>query len=408
VKCRHCFAHVTLRFLDLGTSPPSNAYVPVDRLSAAEKWLPLRVLVCESCWLVQTDDFADGRELFDERYSYFSGFSETWLRHCKAYVAEVSSRFRLGAQSHVIEVAANDGSLLQFVKARGIPCMGVEPTASTAQAARSRGLAVVQEFFGTRLATQFRERGDAADLIVANNVLAHVPDVNDFVNGFTIALKEGGIATFEFPSLRNLVSLCQFDTVYHEHFSYLSLTSAEAIFARNGLSAFDVEVLSTHGGSLRVYVQRSDTGRYEASQRLIQMRSQEVTAGIASSHFYRGFQSKAESCKNSFLRFLLDAKRDGLTVAGYGAAAKGNTLLNFAGVRPDLISFVVDRNPAKIGQHLPGSRIPIVDEGTLSEVKPDYIVILPWNLKDEITAQLHYARSWGTRYVTAIPELNIQ
>jgi SAM-dependent methyltransferase len=405
VNCRHCGAETTLPLVDLGSAPFSNAYLTKEALRAPEKWYPLRVLTCTECWLAQTDDFADREDLFSPDYAYFSSFSTTWLRHSECYVVSMVDRFGLDGRSKVIEVASNDGYLLQYVKARGIPCLGIEPTASTAAAARAKGVEVVQEFFGVDLADRLVAAGHCADLMIANNVLAHVPNINDFVAGFARLLKPDGVATFEFPHLMRLVDGIYFDTIYHEHFSYLSLTSATAIFARNGLTIFDVEELPTHGGSLRVYAQRADTGTHEPFTRLAALAKMEVDAGMTSRSFYAGFQAKADRVKDDFLAFLIEARRAGKAVAAYGAAAKGNTLMNYAGVRPDLIRFVVDRNPEKQGKYMPGSRIPIVDEARLREERPDVIVILPWNLKAEVTQQLRYAREWGATFVTAPAQL---
>jgi hypothetical protein len=316
-------------------------------------------------------------------------------------------RFALNADSYIIEVAANDGYLLQYVKARGIPCLGIEPTASTANAARAKGIAIVEDFFGVNLATALVEQGKAAHLTAANNVLAHVPNINDFVAGFAVLLKPTGVATFEFPHLLRLVADTQFDTIYHEHYSYLSLTAVQRIFADNGLTVFDVEELSSHGGSLRVYAQRSDIGECAITANVGTLLAVERDAGMTTAEFYRGFQAKADCVKNDFLQFLINAKQTGKTVAAYGAAAKGNTLLNYAGVRPDLLPYVVDRNPAKQHKFLPASRIPIVDEIQLQQDKPDYVLILPWNLRTEITAQLAYIRDWGGQFVLAVPRLEV-
>jgi SAM-dependent methyltransferase len=365
------------------------------------------VQVCTSCWLVQTDDFADRGELFSPDYAYFSSFSTTWLQHAERFVADVLARFELDTRSLVIEIASNDGYLLQYVKARDVPCVGIEPTRSTAQAARRKGVEVIEEFFGAGLADRLAAAGRRADLVVANNVLGHVPDINDFVAGVARLLKDDGVATFEFPHLLRLVQENQFDTIYHEHFSYLSLTSAASVFRSNGLTAFDVEELPTHGGSLRVYAQRSDTGKREATRRLATLQAIELDAGMTSTAFYTTFQAKADRVKDDFVSFLIDTRRQGKTVAAYGAAAKGNTLLNYAGVRQDLLRFVVDRNPAKQGMYMPGSRIPIVDEQHLQEDKPDFVVILPWNLRAELTEQLCYVSSWGGRFVTAVSRLDV-
>jgi len=405
VKCRHCGADLALPLVDLGNAPPSNRYLTEQTLHAPENWFPLRVLVCKSCWLVQTEDFARADELFDAEYAYFSAFSSSWLAHCERYVADMVQRFDLDAGSRVVEVAANDGYLLQYVAARGIPCYGVEPTAGTAAAARARGIEIVQDFFGVRLAEDLAAQGKPADLIAANNVLAHVPDINDFAGGFARLLKPDGVATFEFPHLVQLVDLAQFDTIYHEHYSYLSLHAVERIFAGAGLAVFDVEQLPTHGGSLRVYAQRADAGRRPEHPRAEALRELERARGVAGPAYYRGFQARAETIKDDLLYFLIEAKRRGEKVAAYGAAAKGNTLLNFAGVRHDLMAFVADRNPKKQGKFLPGSRIPVTDEGALRAARPDWVVILPWNLKEEIMAQLDYIATWGGRFVIPAPTL---
>ena len=316
-------------------------------------------------------------------------------------------RFGLTADSHVVEVAANDGYLLQYVKACGIPCTGGEPTASTAAAARAKDIPIVEDFFGLRLAHELVAQGKQADLTAANNVLAHVPDINDFVAGFSILLKPRGVATFEFPHLMRLIEETQFDTIYHEHFSYLSLTAVEHIFAANGLAVFDVEELPTHGGSLRVFAQRGDSGRHARELRVDELLAEEARRGMHGTAYYAGFQAKVDQVKDDFLLFLLEAKRQGKGLAAYGAAAKGNTLMNYAGVRPDLIPFVADRNPAKQGKYMPGSRIPVVEEAELTRLRPDYVVILPWNLTDEITRQLGYVREWGGCFVTSVPKLQV-
>jgi SAM-dependent methyltransferase len=407
MNCRHCRSELKLSLVDLGSAPPSNAYLTEQTLHAPERWFPLRVLVCEHCWLAQTEDFAQAAELFSPEYSYFSGFSSTWLAHSEHYVSDMTARFGLTAKSHVVEVAANDGYLLQYVKARGIPCTGVEPTASTAAAAWAKGIPIVEDFFGVRLARELAADGKQADLIVANNVLAHVPDINDFVAGFALLLKPHGVATFEFPHLMRLIEENQFDTIYHEHFSYLSLTAVKSIFAKNGLAVFDVEELPTHGGSLRVFAQRGDAGQYTCAARVDEMLADEARRGTCGAAYYAGFQAKIDSVKDNFLLFLLKAKRQGKRIAAYGAAAKGSTLMNYAGIHPDLIPFVVDRNPAKQGKYMPGSRIPITTEALLAERKPDYIVILPWNLRDEVMWQLAYVREWAAQFVTAIPTLRV-
>jgi SAM-dependent methyltransferase len=403
LKCRHCGSDLRLPFLDLGSAPPSNAYLTEPGLRASEAWFPLRLLVCELCWLVQTEDHAARETLFADDYAYFSSFSSSWLAHAEHYVKVMVQRFDLTNVSRVVEIAANDGYLLQFVQAAGIPCYGVEPTAGTAAVARSKGVPIVERFFGMELADELARTGQQADLLVANNVLAHVPSINDFVAGFERLLKPQGVATFEFPHLMRMVQENQFDTAYHEHYSYLSLTVVEHIFACNGLSVFDVEELPTHGGSLRIFAQRSHTGTHLVSPNVSRLLKTEADAGIATATFYNGFQTKAEKVKDDLVAFLIEAKNKGLKVAAYGAAAKGNTLLNFAGVRPDLLPYVVDRNPAKQGKFMPGSRIPIVDEACLKMHQPDRILILPWNLRQEVMLQLAYARQWGGQFVTAVP-----
>lgn len=407
MKCRHCGEHLTKTFIDLGNSPPSNSYLGESALKEPEKWYPLRVMVCEQCWLVQTEDFVGADEMFSNDYAYFSSFSSSWLDHAKSYVDKMTDLLALDRLSTVVEVAANDGYLLQYVRQKGIPCYGIEPTHGTAMAAREKGIEIIEAFFGEATARELAGDGRRADLMAANNVLAHVPDINDFVRGFSILLKPNGVATFEFPHLLNLVHLNQFDTIYHEHYSYLSLTTVLKIFAANGLNVFDIEELSTHGGSLRVYAQRADGGERPVEGPVAEMIEKEKAAGMTTSVFYEGFQNKAETVRADFLAFLQDAHRQGKKVAGYGAAAKGNTLMNFAGVDADLVSYVVDRNPAKQDRFLPGSKIPIVGEDRLKSDRPNYVVILPWNLKEEISDQLGYIRDWGGMFVTAVPKLEI-
>jgi len=407
MKCRHCSEDLRLVFVDLGSAPPSNAYLNKQTINKPEKYYPLKVLVCQKCWLVQTEDFAEADEFFDNEYAYFSSFSTTWLSHAKNYVNKMVELLKLNEKSHVVEVASNDGYLLQYVNDLGIKCTGIEPTKSTAQAAREKGIESIEKFFGVKLAKELIALGKAADLTTANNVLAHVPDINDFVSGFSILLKPDGVSTFEFPHIMELVKYNQFDTIYHEHFSYLSFSSVKSIFESNGLIVFDVEQLTTHGGSLRVYAQRLDSGKRVINERVNMMLKLEETAGINTEAYYLGFQIKAKKVKDDLLNFLLDASSRGKKIAAYGAAAKGNTLLNYAGIRSDLISFVVDRNPAKQNKMMPGSRIPIVDEEFLKKEKPDYIVLLPWNLKDEIIVQLDYVNSWKAKFIKAVPNLEI-
>lgn len=406
MNCRHCAARLKLELIDLGSSPPSNAYLSAEGLLGPEKTYPLKVMICEQCWLAQTLDFAQADELFSAEYAYFSSFSTTWLQHAERYVADMVERYHLRRDSRVVEVASNDGYLLQYVKARGISCFGIEPTASTARAAREKGIETLESFFGAELGASLAAAGKQADLMAANNVLAHVPDINDFLSGFTNLLKPDGVATFEFPHLLRLLEQNQFDTIYHEHFSYLSLTALQTIFRHNGLSVFDVEEISTHGGSLRVFTQRMAYGGRAVTDHVGRLLEREAAAGLASVAGYGGFQSRAERVKDDLLAFLIEAKRQGKRVAAYGAAAKGNTLLNFAGIRRDFIAYVVDLNPAKQDKYMPGSRIPIVDEARVLADRPDYVMILPWNLKSEVMSQLRQAGFAG-RFVTAIPALEI-
>ncbi|WP_414158708.1 methyltransferase domain-containing protein [Pseudomonas sp. BNK-45] len=407
MNCRGCGACLSLPLIDLGTSPPSNAYLRAGQLDQAEQWVPLKVQVCQQCWLVQTEDYTRADHLFDADYAYFSSFSSTWLQHARDYVAQMVERFGLDAQSRVVEVAANDGYLLQYVAQRDIPCLGVEPTRSTAQAARDKGLLIRESFFGRDTAAQLLAEGWAADLMAANNVLAHVPDINDFLCGFAALLKPTGVATFEFPQLLTLMAGQQFDTLYHEHYSYLSLTAVQGLCQRNGLEIFDVETLSTHGGSLRVFVQRVDGQRRPVLDSVARQLRLEQQAGVNTPGYYQTLAPAAERIKHELLRFLLKAKAEGKRVVGYGAAAKGNTLLNYAGVKPDLLAWVADASPHKQGKYLPGSRIPVVAPERIDQERPDYVLVLPWNLLDEVSEQLAQVRQWGGRFVIAVPELKL-
>lgn len=407
MKCRHCASTRLVPFLDLGTAPPSNSYVALKDRAKPELWYPLVIRACMNCLLVQTEDFAEREVFFSDTYAYFSSFSSSWLAHAKTYVGDMIDRFGLTPEARVVEVAANDGYLLQYVRERGIRCLGVEPTANTAAAAREKGLDIREAFFGADYAAALVAEGWAADLTAANNVLAHVPDINDFVRGFATILKPNGVSTFEFPHLMNMVAQAQFDTAYHEHYSYLSLIAVCRIFAANGLEVFDVETTPWHGGSLRVFSQRGDSRPYRVDPRVGEMLSREKAAGMEREDYYTAFQREAERVRNDFLSFLIDCRRRGTSVAAYGAAAKGNTLLNFAGVKPDLLAFVVDKNPAKQGMLLPGSRIPVLGEDAIRDAKPERVVILPWNLQNEIKDQLSYISDWGGKFVTAVPSLTI-
>lgn len=405
MKCRHCHENLQTTFLDLGFQPPSNAYLKSDDLKKAEIYFPLKILVCEHCWLVQTEDYASSDSYFTDDYAYFSSVSSTWLAHAKEYSDMITNRLGLNEDSFVIEIASNDGYLLKNFVASNIPCLGVEPTESTALVAIEAGIPVMQEFFGKQLALkEFANR--KADLILGNNVYAHVPDINDFTSGLKHTLKDGGTITLEFPHLLSLIESNQFDTVYHEHFSYLSLLSVERIFKKQGLRVFDVERLTTHGGSLRIYACHEKDSR-ENTDELKSLLSSEIAAKLNSIETYQSFQAKAETVKNNILRFLLDQKREGKIVAAYGAAAKGNTLLNFAGVQKDLVEFVCDAAPSKQKKYMPGSHIPILDPSHLQKRAVDFVLILPWNLADEIAEQLSYLRKGGTKFVIAVPELRI-
>ncbi len=407
MKCRHCGHELRLPFLDLGSAPPSNAYLTNTSLNAPEVWYPLRVLACEHCWLVQTEDHAGREALFNDDYAYFSSFSSSWLAHAKHYAQTMRERFGLNDSSCVVEVAANDGYLLQYVQQLGIPCYGIEPTASTAAAAVAKGIDIVGRFFGVDLAKELAAQGRQADLMAANNVLAHVPDINDFCAGFAHLLKPQGVATFEFPHLLRMVQQCQFDTAYHEHYSYLSLTAVQTIFAANGLTVFDVQELPTHGGSLRVFAQKTTSGAQPVTTAVQQILAAELLAGMQTTDFYSKFTLQPSRIVRELLSFLVTQAHNNGRVCAYGAAAKGNTLLNFAGVRPHLLPYVVDKNPAKQGKFMPGSRIPILDEAHLIAHRPSHVLILPWNLKDEVMAQLAYIRDWGGKFVTAVPHLEI-
>ncbi len=400
--CRHCASPLSIRFLDLGFAPPSNAYLNPDDLTKPEMTFPLRLLACGNCRLVQTEDFATADALFTEDYAYFSSTSQGWLDHAARYADMVTKRLDLGPDCHVMEVASNDGYLLKNFVAKGIPCVGVEPTESTATAAREQGVRVVQEFFGMDLVASLEQ----ADLIIGNNVYAHVPDINDFTAALKATLKPQGVITLEFPHLMRLVELRQFDTVYHEHFSYLSLLAADRMFMAAGLRIFDVEELTTHGGSLRVYGCHYGADHAQSGS-VATLIAQERARGMDRDAFYLAFQSQADDVKNDFLRFLLQAKAEGKSVAGYGAAAKGNTIMNYAGVRPDLLPFICDAAAAKIGKLMPGSHIPILAPTALRENRPDYLIILPWNIAAEVKSQCRDLAALGTRFVTAVPRLEV-
>ena len=405
MKCRHCATPLQDTFLDLGFAPPSNAYVAEADIGSPERCYPLKLNVCRECWLVQVETDANITELFAPNYAYFSSTSSSWLEHASRFAQTIIPRLRLNAASFVIEVASNDGYLLRHFATGGIPCLGIEPTGSTADAAEALGIPVMREFFGHALARQFALEGKQADLIIANNVLAHVPDINDFVLGLKTALKPGGTITLEFPHLLHLIEETQFDTVYHEHFSYLSLYTVNRVLTNSGLRISDVEELSTHGGSLRVYACHAEDHRPNHDAAIDAILSAETNAGLREITTYRDFQSRADTVKTRLLNFLITQKREGRKLAGYGAAAKGNTLLNYARVNRDLLPFVCDAAPSKQGKFLPGSQIPIVSPSVLKQFKPDLLLILPWNIADEVKQQHDYIREWGGRFVIAVPEI---
>lgn len=387
-------------------SPLANSYVAAERASSAESFYPLHAFVCGDCFLVQLQEFESPQHIFGD-YLYFSSYSTSWLQHAERYVQQVSERFALGAGHQVMEIASNDGYLLQYFQARGVPVLGIEPAANVAAVAVAKGIPSIVEFFGTALASRLVAQGTRPDLIVGNNVLAHVPDLNDFVRGLKLALAERGLITLEFPHLLRLMQHNQFDTIYHEHFSYLSLLTVERVFRAHGLRVFDVEQLSTHGGSLRIYATHVDGSPHAEQPRVGELRAEEASAGLASLEAYTRFELQVQRTKRRLLSFLLDAKEQGKRVAAYGAPAKGNTLLNYCGVRTDLIDYTVDMSPHKQGRLLPGTRIPIFAPSKIAETKPDYLLVLPWNLRPEITAQMAEIRGWGGRFVFPIPTLEI-
>lgn len=406
MKCRHCGLQLEHTFVDLGYAPPSNAYLSAADLNKPETSYPLRLFVCGHCWLVQTEDYAEADELFSNDYAYFSSVSRSWLAHAARYVDMISKRLGLNEHSHVIEVAANDGYLLKNFVASGVPCLGIEPTASTAANAEQLGIPIIREFFGLALAQQLVDDGKQADLILGNNVFAHVPDINDFTTGLKTALKPGGTITLEFPHLMRLIEQKQFDTVYHEHYSYLSLYTVSQIFTRAGLRVYDIEELSTHGGSLRVYGCHSEDDRPDtaAPESLL---AEEVHRGMRSLEGYRSFQAGTDRIKDDLLVFLIEQKRAGKHLAGYGAAAKGCTLLNYAGVKPDLLPYICDAAPSKQGKYLPGSHIPVVHPDELRRRRPDVVIIFPWNIQEEVTRQLDYVRDWGGAFAVAVPSIKV-
>ena len=404
MNCRHCQLKLEGYFLDLGFAPPSNAYLYSKDLSNSELYYPLVLRVCGHCWLVQTEDYTQANKLFLDDYAYFSSVSKGWLIHAREYSEMVIEKLKLNKGSLVIEVASNDGYLLKNFISENIPCLGIEPTESTAEAAEKLGVPVIRDFFGEELANQLLIKGKQADLICGNNVYAHVPDINDFTRGLKIILKSSGTITLEFPHLMRLIEYKQFDTVYHEHFSYLSLYTVSRIFTQAGLRVWDVEELSTHGGSLRVYGCHIDDERSDAFE-VSELIEKERELGLQSFSTYANFQKNANQIKDNFLTFLINNKSNGKKLAAYGAAAKGNTLLNFSGIKPDLIPYVCDEGLSKQGKYLPGSHIPILSPSVLRDRKPDIVIIFPWNIADEVIERHNYIKEWGGKFYTVIPEI---
>ena len=407
MKCRFCGKAADTEFADLVNSPPSNSYLTQQQLDEPEVFYPLKVMVCEHCWLVQVEEYKKSSDIFNSDYAYFSSYSTSWLKHAKEYVEMMTSRFGFSENHLVVEIASNDGYLLQYFKEKNVPVLGVEPTANTAAVAKQKGIESVIDFFGMRLAEKLLAEGKSADLILGNNVLAHVPDINDFVGGVKKLLKPAGVVTFEFPHLYQLVLNNQFDTIYHEHFSYLSFTTVKSVFAKHGLVMFDVEEIPTHGGSLRIFAKHENDNSKPVEARVETLLKKEKDAGMTDIKYYQGFQGKIDKIKNDLLQFLITQKQNGKKVIAYGAAAKGNTLLNYCGVKKDLISYVVDANPHKQNKFMPASHIPIVSEEQIRKTKPDFVLILPWNLKAEISNQLKYISEWNGRFVVPVPEVKI-
>ena len=405
-RCRHCGEFLETTFVDLGMSPLCESFVPPEQLNTMEPFYPLHVWVCGRCFLVQLEEYVSPESIFTE-YAYFASYSDSWLQHVRQYTELVVDRFGLTPESRVVELASNDGYLLQYFVQRGIPVLGVEPAANVAAAAEKKGVPTRVEFFTEASAQRLVADGQQADLVVANNVLAQVPDLNGFVKGIRILLKPSGVVTAEFPHLVRLVAGNQFDTIYHEHFSYFSFTTIVRLFAAHGLTVFDVQELPTHGGSLRTYAKRDTSASHPVSNRVGELLTREAALGVSSIDYYRGFARQVEATKRRLLEFLITAKSEGKSIAGYGAPGKGNTLLNYCGIRTDFLDYTVDRNPYKQGKFLPGTRIPIQHPDRIRETRPDYVLILPWNVRDEIMAQLAYVRDWGARFVVPIPTVTV-
>lgn len=404
-KCRFCDHPLENTFVNLGMSPLSNAYIKPQQINSAEKFYPLHAYVCNNCLLVQLEEFETPEEIFSD-YAYFSSYSETWLDHAKKYTELVTARFNLNHNSQIVEIASNDGYLLQYFQQKGMSVLGIEPAANVAKVAETKGIPSLVKFFGVSTAEELVKAGKQADLLLGNNVLAHVPNLNDFVAGMKIVLKPAGIITMEFPHLLQLIKQNQFDTIYHEHFSYFSFLTVETIFAHHGIQLFDVQELPTHGGSLRIYGQHAG-GKQPISDRLCRLKEQEILAGLNQLAIYQGFAEKVKATKRNLLEFLINAKKQGKIIVGYGAPAKGNTLLNYCGVRTDFIDYTVDRSPHKQGSFLPGTHIPIYHPDQVKETQPDYLLILPWNIKREIIEQMAYIREWGGKFVVPIPKVEV-
>ncbi len=407
MNCRACGTLLHYEFIDLGEAPPSNSFLASSELGRKEAKYPLKLFVCTECFLVQLDEYKKSKEIFGDTYVYFSSYSRTWLEHCRRYVEMMTGRFKLDDNSLVVELACNDGALLQFFKSNGVPVLGIEPSLSVASAARQKGIETVVDFFGKALAKRLAAEGKKADVIAANNVLAHVPDIHDFVSGMKMLLKPQGTLTVEIPHLMELIDHSQFDTIYHEHFSYFSLYTIKRIFDQHGLMIFDVERLKTHGGSLRVYAAHQHDRSKNVSAHVHELLDLEKCKGMLDIEYYKGFFQKAEKIKKEILEFLSQVKKTGKKIVAYGAAAKGNTLLNYCGIREDVIEYVVDASTYKQGKFLPGSHIPVVAEARIKETRPDFVLILPWNLKDEISSQLSYVRQWNGKLAVPIPALEV-
>lgn len=405
-SCRFCGSNLLHTFVDLGMSPLCESYLSAGQLNQMEPFYPLHAFVCEKCFLVQLQEYVSPKHIFGE-YAYFSSYSDTWLQHARAYAEMIAERVKLNKQTQVVEIGSNDGYLLQYFVAKGIPALGIDPATNVAEAAIQRGIPTIVRFFGAKTARKLAAENKRAHLLVGNNVLAQVPELNDFVQGLKILLMSHGVATLEFPHLLRLMERNQFDTIYHEHFSYFSLTTVENVFAAHGLTLFDVEELTTHGGSLRIYARHREDTTKPVAKRVTELKAREQAAGLTNIKHYFTFAEKVRETKHNLLDLLIKTKREGKSIAGYGAPGKGNTLLNYCGIRSDFLDYTVDRNPYKQGKFLPGTHVPIFSPDKITQTRPDYLLILPWNLKEEIMEQMSYIREWGCRFVVPIPELEI-